>query len=181
MKTGEGTYSSSLKSESLIQKVKRLARKTGSLLISSNFIIEIICALLIFLFIYTGVNKIRDIEKFRFEMGRSPFIQHYASVISYSIPIGELLLALGLILKKTRLLSLYLSLILMSLFAGYIWLMLKYAYDLPCSCGGIISELTWEEHLVFNVTFVVLTSTAIILQEKTTHKIKSTSAKQKLE
>jgi uncharacterized membrane protein YphA (DoxX/SURF4 family) len=131
-----------------------------------NTYVEIICALLIILFIYTGLNKMMDIDKFKYEMGRSPFIQDMSGFIAYTLPAGEMLLALLLIIKRTRLLGLYLSFALMALFTGYIWLMLNYAYDLPCSCGGIISKMSWHQHLVFNAVFTGLAIVAVVLQSK---------------
>lgn len=127
-------------------------------------IVEIISALLIILFIYTGINKMMDFAKFKYEMGRSPFIQNMAGFIAYTLPPGELLISLVLIIKRTRLLGLYISFVIMALFTGYIWLMLNYAYDLPCSCGGIISKMSWDEHLRFNSVFTGLALIGIMLQ-----------------
>lgn len=134
--------------------------------------VEIISALLIILFIYTGINKMMDIDKFKYEMGRSPFIENMSSFIAYTLPAGEIVLALLLIIKRTKLLGLYLSFMLMAFFTGYIWLMLNYASDLPCSCGGIISQLSWNEHLVFNACFTIMTMAAIILQSKINEDLK---------
>jgi hypothetical protein len=156
---------------------RNILSKTGHLLLRAgrgimnglkkkNTYVEIICALLIILFIYTGLNKMMDIDKFKYDIGRSPFIQDMAVFIAYTLPAGEMLLALLLIIKRTRLLGLYLSFALMALFTGYIWLMLNYAYDLPCSCGGIISKMSWREHLVFNAVFTGLSMVAVILQSK---------------
>src|SRR5688500_13093013 len=83
--------------------------RMGKFLAKKTTILEIICALHIILFIYTGLNKMMDIDKFKFEMGRSPFIQNMAGLIAYTLPVGEMLLALLLIMKRTRLLGLYLS------------------------------------------------------------------------
>jgi hypothetical protein len=138
--------------------------RMGKFLAKKSTIVEIICALHIILFIYTGLNKMMDIDKFKFEMGRSPFIQNMAGFIAYSLPAGEMLLALLLIIKRTRLLGLYLSFTLMALFTGYIWLMLTHASDLPCSCGGIMSKLSWHQHLWVNGIFASLAFVAAMLQ-----------------
>nr|WP_233260043.1 MauE/DoxX family redox-associated membrane protein [Chitinophaga sp. S165] len=59
----------------------------------------------------------------------------------------------------------------MTLFTGYVYIMLKYSYDLPCSCGGIIEKLTWEQHLAVNFGVTILTIMAIFLQSSmVTHK-----------
>lgn len=125
--------------------------------------IGIVVALLIVLFLYTGIHKMLDFEKFRYEIGRSPFLESMVGLVSVSIPAGEIVIAALLLFPRTRTLGLYLSFFLMMLFTGYIWLMLTYAYDLPCSCGGIISELSWEEHLWFNATVSLITAAALLL------------------
>ncbi|MRG49028.1 hypothetical protein GFS24_28220 [Chitinophaga sp. SYP-B3965] len=132
----------------------------------SKIIIELIVALLIVLWIYTGLNKMLDYATFKTQLGRSPFIQPLAGFIAITLPTGELLLSGLLIFKKTRKLALYLSFGLMLLFTGYIWIMLNYAYDLPCSCGGVLAKLSWNDHLIFNSGFTILSLLGIILIEK---------------
>lgn len=131
----------------------------------SKISIEIIAALLIVLWIYTGLNKMMDYSTFKTQLGRSPFIQSLAGFIAITLPAGEMVLAGLLIFKKTRKSGLYLSFGLMFLFTGYIWLMLNYAYDLPCSCGGVLAKLSWGDHLIFNSGFTILSITGIILSE----------------
>jgi len=173
MKAEESTYLSASQLASISTKqiskkkgIKNYAKRIWKFLTRKTTIIEVICSLLIILFIYTGFNKLMDLHKFKGEMGRSPFIEQWAGKIAYIIPWGEILLVFALVIPKTRLLGLYLSLSLMSLFTGYIWLMLNYAYDLPCSCGGIISKMTWHEHLLFNASFTGLIIIAILLYTK---------------
>jgi uncharacterized membrane protein YphA (DoxX/SURF4 family) len=126
--------------------------------------IEVICSLLLILWIYTGLNKMLDYETFKFQLGRSPFVQPIAGFIAATLPAGELLIALALIIKKTRLLGLYISFTLMLLFTGYIYAMLHYSYYVPCSCGGVLAALSWENHLIFNGIFTLLALVGIILQ-----------------
>jgi hypothetical protein len=149
---------------SFLSRTGSLFVKMGRGLTKRTTIVEIICSLLIILFIYTGLNKMLDYAKFKAEMGRSPFIESISSVIAVTLPIGELLMAFLLIIKRTRLLGLYLSLFTMFLFTGYVWLMLNYAYDLPCSCGGILAELSWQDHLKFNASFTLLAIVGIYIE-----------------
>lgn len=128
--------------------------------------IEAITAVLLLLWIYTGLNKLIHFDKFSFEIGRSPFLQHIAHWVVAMVPVSELVIAALLIFKRSRLTGLYASLFLMTLFTGYVYIMLHYAYDLPCSCGGIIELLTWEQHLTVNLMLTLLTSIAIILQDR---------------
>lgn len=133
-----------------------------------NLAIEAITAVLLLLWIYTGLNKLIQYDKFSFEAGRSPFLQHIAPLVAIMVPASELAIAALLIFKRTRVTGLYASLFLMTLFTGYVYIMLHYAYDLPCSCGGIIELLTWEQHLIVNLILTLLTAIAILLQSRLT-------------
>lgn len=129
-------------------------------------IVEIISSLLILLFIYTGLSKMLDYSEFRLQLGKSPFITHFASLVAWTLPAFEILVALALFFKKSRLVGLYASLFLMTMFTAYIYAMLNYSYDLPCSCGGIISKMTWGQHLWFNVGYTVLAVAGTFLESK---------------
>lgn len=131
-----------------------------------RIIAQIICALLIVLWFYTGLNKALDFSKFRFELGRSPFLHNISEFVALAIPFGEMLIAILLIIRRTRLLGLYFSFFLMSLFTGYIYIMLFYSFDLPCSCGGVLASLSWEDHLIFNAVFTILAGIGVILQSR---------------
>lgn len=133
-----------------------------------NLAIEAITAVLLLLWIYTGLNKLIHFDKFSFEAGRSPFLQHVPPLAIVIVPVSELVIAALLIFKRTRLPGLYASLFLLTLFTGYVYIMLHYAYDLPCSCGGIIELLTWEQHLAVNFILTLLTAIAIVLQDRQT-------------
>lgn len=37
---------------------------------------------------------------------------------------------------------------------------------MPCSCGGILEKMNWNQHLLFNICFCVLAVPAILLQSK---------------
>jgi hypothetical protein len=155
-----------LSTQTIPSKTGHIFTRMGRYLTRQSTIMDVICALLVILFIYTGLNKMMDHEKFKFEMGRSPFIQGMSGFIAATLPAGELLIALALIVKRTRLFGLYLSSFIMALFTGYIWLMLNYAYDLPCSCGGVLAKMSWNDHLYFNAAFTLLAMTGSVLQRK---------------
>src|SRR6185503_11882656 len=116
-------------------------------------IIEIIISLLILLFVYTGISKLQDHSNFHLQLSKSPFITAFADQVAWALPAGEILVALTLLFKRTRVPGLYASLFLMTMFTAYIYAMLNYSYDLPCSCGGIISRMTLDQHLWFNTGF----------------------------
>lgn len=127
-----------------------------------KIITTIVSLLLVTLFTYAAVSKLIDYEKFRFQLGRSPFISEYTSLISWAIPSVELIIASLLIVDKSRIIGLYLSFALMLLFTGYIYAMLHFSYFIPCSCGGVLASMSWNQHLVFNAVFTLLPLLAIV-------------------
>jgi uncharacterized membrane protein YphA (DoxX/SURF4 family) len=129
---------------------------------SKQTYIQLISSLLAALFVYTGLNKMMDYEVFKSQLGRSPFIEPFAGVISVTLPSFELAIAALLCIPRARLIGLYLSFGLMFFFTGYIYIMLKYAYDLPCSCGGALAALSWKDHLIFNISFTTLSAIAVL-------------------
>jgi len=44
--------------------------------------------------------------------------------------------------------------------------MITYTPNLPCSCGGVLQQMTWNQHLIFNVVFTLLALFAIWLTRK---------------
>ena len=159
---------------SIAATTEKPARKRW--LIKKTTIVEIICSLLVILFIYTGLNKIIDYGTFKFQLGRSPFVQNMSGFIAATLPTGELLIALALIIKRTRMLGLYASFFIMALFTGYIYTMLHYSYYVPCSCGGVLAAMSWDDHLIFNGVFTLLALMGIILQSKILTEAKAAKA-----
>ena len=126
---------------------------------------DIITALLIVLFVYASVSKFFNYTQFIVQIGLSPLIGSYSGIIGWLIPATELLIVLMLTVKNTRFYGLLLSLFLLIVFSGYIAAMLLSGIHLPCSCGGLISELSWKEHLLFNLFFIGISTLGVILEK----------------
>jgi hypothetical protein len=124
--------------------------------VKKTTIVEIIASLLVFLFIYAALSKLLDFNKFKYQLGQSPFITNISRIVVWVIPLSEILVSVALMIKRTRVAGLYLSFFLMLLFTGYIFIMLHYSPYLPCSCGGILSSMSWKQHFIFNLLFTCL-------------------------
>ena len=131
-----------------------------------SFFIQFIAALFIFLFGYTGLKKLQHPGIFQSSLNKSPLISNYAVLISWSVPVLELIVVCLLFFPKTRRLGLYSSLALMSVFTLYIAYMIAFAKDLPCSCGGVLEEMNWNQHLIFNIVAWGLAIVGILLSRK---------------
>lgn len=125
--------------------------------------------LLIFLFCYTGISKLIDHDNFYTSIMLSPVINNQASVIVWLVPLIELLIAALLLSNKFIHVGLISSLILMIGFTIYIIYMLLFMEHLPCSCGGVIKELSWSNHIYFNSFFILLITISLLFTTK--HKL----------
>lgn len=120
-----------------------------------------------FLFIYAAISKIIDFENFRIQLGQSPLLSSFASLIAWTLPALELLISVLLFFKNYRLKALLAAYALMVMFTSYIYIILNYSSYIPCSCGGILEKLGWFEHLLFNLLFILMAGVSIILLSKT--------------
>ena len=116
-----------------------------------------ISLLLILVFAYTGSSKLLDSKAFVAVLHEVPVIGRGAGVVAILLPLTELLIALLLLFEGTRLIGLYASLVLLLLFTVYLVYMVLVVPKFPCSCGGVISSMSWKQHVVFNAVFIVLT------------------------
>lgn len=119
-------------------------------------IVEAIAALYILLFVYTGINKIIAIDTLKYILKDYPLIGIYPTLIAWGLPVIELMVSVLLFIPKTRKVGLYSSLFLMIGFTSYLIYMLTFTTQLPCTCGGMLKELSWGQHLIFNIFFITL-------------------------
>lgn len=125
--------------------------------------VEVICFLYILLFVYAAVNKLLDFENFQVQLAQSPLLSAFAGPISYIVLVVEVVIALMLSFQGSKKTGLYAGFSLMVMFTGYIVIMLNFSPFVPCSCGGILEDMSWTEHLVFNMIFVMLGYFGIVL------------------
>ena len=112
-------------------------------------------ALLTLLFVYAASVKLLDLDHFKNEMAAQPFPPAAAKILTYLVPLSELLAA-GLLVARKRAGD-RLALALMAAFTGYTGLVLAgYFSRLPCACGGILSGMGWGAHLIFNSIFLII-------------------------
>ncbi|WP_313270581.1 MauE/DoxX family redox-associated membrane protein [Epilithonimonas vandammei] len=126
---------------------------------------EVISYFFIVLFLYASVSKILDFKNFQVQIAQSPLLSSYAGMVSYLVIIIELMIVAILLFPKSRHIGLYYSLGIMSAFTMYIYLILEYSEFVPCSCGGILENMSWRTHFIFNAICVIILMIAICLSE----------------
>ena len=117
---------------------------------------DFIAAVLIFLFVYTAASKLITIDQFKTIISSSSLLHEHAGLLSWFIPAAELVASLLLFLPFSREYGFLFSSILMAIFTLYVAYMLLFSPDLPCSCGGVIKQMSWSQHLIFNIIFFFL-------------------------
>lgn len=125
-----------------------------------------ITVLFVILFLYTGISKLLDYSVFKEQIATSPVLAPVASLIAVLLPITEILVVVLLAIPRWRLKGLYASSVLMMLFTVYITGILLFNKEIPCSCGGAIDSLSWNQHILFNVFFIVIGIGGLILEKQ---------------
>lgn len=129
-----------------------------------EILVQAIAGSLVLLFVYAAASKGMDYTKFRIEIGKSPLLTSFAGIVAWGIPAIEIGIALLLSFSRSRLAGLYAAFTLMVLFSAYIYYILRFSPYVPCSCGGVLENMTWQTHLYFNLLFVLLSALGVLLQ-----------------
>jgi hypothetical protein len=129
-------------------------------------IIEAIIILYIILFLYSGISKLNEYTLFKEQISQSPLLESVSKPIALFLPWIEFLTVLLLIIPRWRLKGFYFSLILMILFTAYIIGIMMFNRELPCSCGGVLAQMSWGQHIIFNCLFISFAIVGILLEKK---------------
>lgn len=122
-----------------------------------NNILKASSILLILLWSSTGLSKFLEHTEFAKQV-TTILGEDMSKPISIAIPSLELVAAVTISFQKTRTFGLYLSLVLMAAFTAYVILVITgYFGPAPCTCGGIITALSWKQHLAVNIIFLLIT------------------------
>jgi hypothetical protein len=152
---------------SRLPKISSYIKFLSSGLTKNNVVVETVSTLNVLLFVYAAISKLIDHHDFQVELGKSPLLTSYASLVALAIPVTELILSFLLVFSRTRLVGLYCSFGLMSAFTFYIIAITQFSEFVPCSCGGILEQMSWTQHLIFNIIFVILNFIGILVSPKT--------------
>lgn len=128
--------------------------------------INVVSYFFILLFIYAAVSKMLDFNNFQVQLGQPPLLNTYTKPLAYMVALAELVVAGLLCYRRTQQLGLALCFWMMLVFSAYIlWLLVRDS-ALPCSCGGLLQLMSWPQHLVFNLVFLLLAAMAWQMNRK---------------
>lgn len=131
-----------------------------------NIFTEIVAALLVLLFLYTAISKLAERDSFVSAMKHNITVARYAVPLSWLIPLIELVIVFLLFVPLYRRRGLLYSTVLMGLFTAYVGYMLLTQSSLPCTCGGILEQMTWRSHFWFNLITTITSLAAFLFYPK---------------
>lgn len=133
-----------------------------------NILADIITYFFILLFLYTGVAKLLEINVVREQLLSAPLLGSpvLANIITWALPIFEVILSIALFIPQFTLRALYVTLALMTTFTIYVIIILVMDSHIACSCGGIIEDLSPRQHVIFNAASVILCSIALTIRRR---------------
>ncbi|SDO58114.1 hypothetical protein SAMN05421820_116121 [Pedobacter steynii] len=113
--------------------------------------------LIFILFLYSAFSKANKFELFVNNLDKSPFFANtYTSYIAIIVIAIEFLIPILLFSNRTTKLGYLLSFLLLFMFTGYIIMMMTLSPYLPCTCGGLLEVLSWNQHIYFNLFFMAI-------------------------
>ena len=111
------------------------------------------------LFLYSAISKVITFELFVNTLDKSPFFINIKTTwIAVLVIMIEILIPATLFFELTSRIGYLFSFFLLFVFTGYILLMMRFSPYMPCSCGGLIETLSWNQHLYFNVVYMAISA-----------------------
>ena len=108
--------------------------------------------LLAFIWTYTSLDKLFRFESSGKAFYNQPFPAELAEVLTYTVPILELLVALLLLFSVSRWWGYLSSILLLTVFTTYVGLIWVGAFPrVPCNCAGLLEAMGWEAHFWMNL------------------------------
>lgn len=143
--------------------------KTASRYSKSSYKTTVIAFVILINFVvyfYSGVDKLIHFNEFVLNFSKSPFApSDLINELSFCVVGIELGICFLCFFNKFQKLACLLFMIMSYVFSGYVLLMITYSPYLPCSCGGLIDFLTWNEHLALNISLTTISGYATIISE----------------
>ena|SRR5258708_6085636 len=128
-----------------------------------KIIVEIICLILLLNFFYEGIYKIAYWQNYAFWIKHAPLLKPVWQILTYTIPIGEIALALSFLVPKFRLKALYISIGALGVYV--LWVMSGYLFTnrIFFPCHALWEKPTWMQKMLISLGFCWLALTAILL------------------
>ena len=122
----------------------------------------VISLFFVLLLSYAAISKIITSENFINQLEQAPGLQRFGETLAYSIVVLQVTAIFLLCYEHSRLWGLCLTFGMVTVFAGYIALILTDSKNLPCTCIGLFEKMTWKDNLVLNLGLMITALTGIL-------------------
>ena len=134
-----------------------LSKSFSHSFLKKELLIELSSYLIILLFLYAAISKLTIFVEFQQQMMKSPLIpRSLIPFLAVAVPGGEIIIAWLLVFERTKQIGFYLAFFTMLMFTLYLIILVSVAENAPCSCGGILSSLSYPQHIVLNLIFTLI-------------------------
>ena len=132
----------------------------------TSVLIYTIITLFVALWIYAAVPKLRNMKYFKDVLNSQAIPKWSVPWLAWMLPVVELGTVVLLIVPETRLIGMYLSFAMMSVFTVYVSGIIFQVYDIyPCPCGGVFSRIGWKKHFKVNLLLTLIAVVGVVLLE----------------
>lgn len=135
--------------------------------VKRNSIIIGICVLVI-LFTYVGITQIIFRDNVELNLLNSPLLsipKTWITILSWFIPVLELLTVALLLFPRSQLIGLYLTISILAIYICYNLGILYIAPYIPCSCGGMLKFLSWQQQLWITISCLIIAVLTLYLKK----------------
>ena len=109
------------------------------------------------IFIYAAVTKLFSPAEFQVKLLKAVYIPSpWIPFLTYLIPVTEIAAVLMCLSRVTEDAGWILLYFLLVLFTGHLLLLHVFSPSAPCSCGGLLDLLTYEQHVYLNSGMILL-------------------------
>jgi len=121
---------------------------------TKKYILKISPVIVGILFLYTGLRKLWEGDLFYHTLLNSINIENQLIIegLSLGIPIVEIITSYTLLFYPKKNIGLYISLIVLIVYSGYLINLLFFQEEIPCTCRTILPLLGWYGHLYFTLS-----------------------------
>ena len=127
--------------------------------------VEVICFVLLMFWFYEGIYKVANWAGFSFYMKHAPLLRTAWQVPAYAIPIGEISLAVLLLVPKYRSIALYTTIGALLLFV--FWIMSVYLFTgyLFWPYHALWDNPTWMQKILSSLVMCWLSYIAVVIYQ----------------
>lgn len=128
-----------------------------------KYLVELLRIVILGLFVYTLYHKLIDLQSFETTLLKSSIIRpEFVQVLKFAVPLLEFIVVI-LLLSKNYINGFYSSFIVLLTFTLYLITLNNFSFYKGCSCGGIFNKLSYVEHIIINISFLIMCCLGIFI------------------